>query len=258
MGGGQGLLSVSLFPGDVFLLTGSFLFHQRRQNFADWFLHVSPEKPEWMQTMGVKAGWAARQKEGVVEGVIKLQTADASGEAAGTPPGGVQGADPINQCESQPTQTFLRSRRACEAELESWPERARLSLTPLDQGFDKLCGTFCALSSLTRGWKWGPSAARRLQRWKCVENVGCVCVCESVWVKEPPSSVRLTSPRPPTSCTHSCLSPTALPGIVLGYVGPVLLFLHHFYQQNTFTQEDGFTEKLLKPSVRWNVSDADD
>lgn len=30
--GGQGLLSVSLFPGDVFLLTGSFLFHQRRQN----------------------------------------------------------------------------------------------------------------------------------------------------------------------------------------------------------------------------------
>lgn len=80
--------------------------------FADWFLHVSPEKPEWMQTMGVEAGWAARQKEGVVEGVIKLQTADTSGEAAGTPPGGVQGADPINQCESQPTQTFLRSLRA--------------------------------------------------------------------------------------------------------------------------------------------------
>lgn len=49
------------------------------------------------------AGWAVRQKEGVVEGVCKLQNADCSERQKEH---SVQGADTINQCESQ---TFLGS-----------------------------------------------------------------------------------------------------------------------------------------------------
>lgn len=204
--------------------------------------------------MGVEAGWAARQKEGVVEGVIKLQTADTSGEAAGTPPGGVQGADPINQCESQPTQTFLRSLRA---DLKSWPERARLSLTP-QSGDARFCtfvrakclinsvAPFSALSSPTRA-----ESEARLQlcvysaemRWDCR-----MCVSPSRLKSLLPQWGWCAPGLPPP--LHPCLSPTTLPGIVLHYVGPVLLFLHHFYQWYTFTQEDGFTEKLFRLIVK--------
>lgn len=38
MVGGQGLLFVSLFPENVFLLTGSFLFHQRQNLLTGSYL----------------------------------------------------------------------------------------------------------------------------------------------------------------------------------------------------------------------------
>lgn len=116
--------------------------------------------------------------------------------------------------------------------------------------FDKLCGTFSALSS-------SPTRAEseaRLQlsvysaemRWDCR-----MCVSLSRLKSLLPQWGWCAPGLPPPP--HSCLSPTTLPGIVLPYVGPVLLFLHRFYQRYTFTQEDGFTEKLFRLNVKEDV-----